>query len=64
MPSTTAPGTLEIDDPAILDEIAVALKPYPTLPGTSGDTIRYSVKLVDRALHESNLVYTDAVVVP
>jgi len=45
-------------------EIAVALKPYPTLPGTSGDTIRYSVKLVDRALHESNLVYTDAVVVP
>lgn len=49
---------------ALEGEIAVALKPYPTLPGTSGDTIRYSVKLVDRALHESNLVYTDAVVVP
>jgi len=45
-------------------EIAVALKPYPTLPGTSGDTIRYSVKLVDRALNESNLVFTEAVVVP
>jgi len=49
---------------ALEGEIAVALKPYPTLPGTSGDTIRYSVKLVDRALHESNLVYTEAVVVP
>lgn len=49
---------------ALEGEIAVALKPYPTLPGTTGDTIRYSVKLVDRALHESNLVYTNAVVVP
>jgi hypothetical protein len=49
---------------ALEGEIAVALKPWPTLPGTSGDTIRYSVKLVDRALHESNLVYTEAVVVP
>jgi hypothetical protein len=49
---------------ALEGEIAVALKPYPTLPGTSGDTIRYSVKLVDRALHESNVVYTEGVVVP
>lgn len=49
---------------ALEGEIAVALKPYPTLPGTSGDTIRYSVKLVDRALNVSNLVYTDQVVVP
>jgi hypothetical protein len=49
---------------ALEGEIAVALKPWPTLPGTTGDTIRYSVKLVDRALHESNVVFTDRIVVP
>jgi hypothetical protein len=49
---------------ALEGELAVALRPWPTLPGTSGDTIRYSVMLVDRALHESNVVFTDAIVVP
>ena len=42
----------------------VLLFPYPTIPGTSGDTIKYSVKLVDRALHESNVAETNLIIVP
>lgn len=45
-------------------EIDVLLFPYPTLPNTSGDTIKYSIKLVDRALHESNVTETDQIIVP
>lgn len=44
-------------------EIAVALKPWPVIPNTPGsppDTVRFSVRLVDRALHESNTVFTPA----
>ncbi|MCB9193042.1 MAG: hypothetical protein H6597_00795 [Flavobacteriales bacterium] len=44
-------------------EIAVTLQPFPTIPNPPYDTIRYSIKLADRALHESNVVYTDRIVV-
>ncbi|MEO8587841.1 MAG: hypothetical protein ABI432_00590 [Flavobacteriales bacterium] len=47
---------------ALEGEIAVAIKPWPILPN---DTIRFSVHMVDRALHESNTVVSDAIkVVP
>lgn len=48
---------------ALEGEIAVKLAPYPTIPGTDSDTIRYRVKLIDRALHISNEVATDAIIV-
>jgi hypothetical protein len=44
-------------------EIAVALAPWPTIPGSEGDTIRLSARLVDRALHVSNTVHSDAIIV-
>ena len=43
-------------------DLSVALKPFPTVIGGAYDTVRYSVKLVDRALHESNVVWSDALV--
>jgi hypothetical protein len=45
-------------------EIAVALQPFPTDPGSPYDTVRYSVKMVDRALNESNTVLSNAVITP
>ncbi|MFT3884108.1 MAG: hypothetical protein QM724_01380 [Flavobacteriales bacterium] len=48
---------------ALEGDIAVALKPYPVLPGTEGDSIRLNVRLADRALHMSNEVETGIVVV-
>jgi hypothetical protein len=45
-------------------EIAVALKPWPLLPGSPHDTIRFSIQLVDRALNLSNLEYSPAIVLP
>jgi hypothetical protein len=48
---------------ALEGEISVKLAPYPIIPGTEGDSIRFRVKLIDRALHISNEVSTDAIVV-
>lgn len=48
---------------ALQGEISVKLAPYPTIPGTEGDTVRYRVKLIDRALHISNEVATEAIIV-
>lgn len=45
-------------------EIDVLLFPYPTLPNTTGDTIKYTIKLVDQALHESNVAETGNIIVP
>lgn len=48
-------------------EIAVALKPWPLLPkppGSPADTIRFSIRMVDRALNESNLEYSEAIILP
>ncbi|MBL7963053.1 MAG: hypothetical protein JNM31_04325 [Flavobacteriales bacterium] len=42
-------------------EIAVALTPWPISPSFVGDTIRFRVKLVDRALHVSNEAISDAI---
>ncbi|MBL0128374.1 MAG: hypothetical protein IPP83_13180 [Flavobacteriales bacterium] len=41
---------------ALEGEIAVALRPWPLIPQPTGtvDTIRLSVRMYDRALHESN----------
>ena len=47
---------------ALEGDIAVELSPL-VLPQTSGDTVRFSVRIADRALHESNTVFTDAIVV-
>jgi hypothetical protein len=44
-------------------EISVALKPWPA-PGNPFDTSRFEIKLVDRALHESNSVSTGMLVDP
>ncbi len=33
------------------------------LPQVPGDTVRFSVRIADRALHESNTVYTNTIVV-
>lgn len=47
---------------ALEGDIAVALVPV-VLPQQPGDTVRFSVKLADRALHMSNTVYSDDIVV-
>ncbi len=46
---------------ALEGEIAVALKPWPIVPGNPFDTVRISARLVDRALHTSNTVVSDPV---
>ncbi|MBV6406044.1 MAG: hypothetical protein GFGODING_02829 [Flavobacteriales bacterium] len=51
-------------DKTLEGELAVALTPWPTVPNTPYDTVRYTVRLVDRALHESNTVNTGPVVLP
>ncbi len=48
---------------ALEGEIAVAVKPWPIIPGSEADTFRIGATLVDRALHVSNAVTTGAVVV-
>jgi len=48
---------------ALEGEIAVALAPWPIIPGNPYDTIRFSTKMVDRALHESNTVLSEPIVV-
>lgn len=45
---------------ALEGEIAVALEPWPIIPGSPFDTIRFSVVLLDRELHYSNTEYTPA----
>jgi hypothetical protein len=46
---------------ALEGEIAVALS-WPIIPDQAIDTVRFTVRLVDRALRESNQVYTDAII--
>lgn len=53
--------TPEGQNKALSGEIAVALKPWPIVPGNSFDTVRFSVRMVDRELNQSNTVITDAV---
>ena len=48
---------------ALEGEIAVAIAPWPIFPGVAHDTIRFSVHMVDRALHESNTVTSAPVLV-
>lgn len=48
---------------ALEGEIAVAVKPWPIIPGSEADTFRIGATLVDRALHVSNAVTTGSVVV-
>ncbi|HEX2616533.1 MAG TPA: hypothetical protein VHL57_03270, partial [Flavobacteriales bacterium] len=48
---------------ALEGDIAVALKPYPVLPGSEGDSIRLNVRIADRALHMSNEVESGTIVV-
>jgi hypothetical protein len=48
---------------ALSGEIAVALKPWPIIPGSEGDTVRFDIRLVDRALNSSNEASTGSVVV-
>ncbi|MEO5584595.1 MAG: hypothetical protein ABIQ75_03985 [Flavobacteriales bacterium] len=47
---------------ALQGDIAVQISPL-VLPQVPGDTVRFSVRIADRALHESNTVFTDAIVV-
>ncbi len=47
-------------------DIAVALKPWPVFPappGSSNDTIRFSVQLVDRAINLSNIEFSPEVII-
>ncbi len=51
---------------ALDGELAVTLSPFPGIrlglpPIDVGDTVRTTVKLVDRALHESNVVTTNTI---
>lgn len=46
---------------ALEGEIAVALS-WPIVPDTGIDTVRFAVRMVDRALRESNRVYTDPII--
>ncbi len=57
VPSITPTG----QNKALNGDIAVALQPFPLPPVVVGDTVRFNVKLVDRALHESNTVTTEAI---
>ncbi|MGV9013162.1 MAG: hypothetical protein ACOH13_11255 [Flavobacteriales bacterium] len=47
---------------ALQGDIAVDIA-QQVLPQIPGDTVRFSVRIADRALHESNTVFSDAVVV-
>ena len=44
-------------------DIAVAIDPLPLSISQLSDTVRFSVKIVDRALHESNVVYSNMIFV-
>jgi len=44
-------------------EIAIALKPFSLFHYDTYDTVRYSVRLLDRALNVSNTVYTGPIIV-
>lgn len=44
-------------------EIAVSIAPWPIFPGVANDTVRFSVRMVDRALNESNTVVSGPVLV-
>lgn len=46
---------------ALEGEIAVAIKPWPIPLGVPYDTVRFHVRMVDRALHESNTVTSVAI---
>ena len=48
---------------ALEGEIAVALTPWPYIdpPNPPWDTVRFTVRMVDRALHESNSVTSNAI---
>ncbi|MEZ4757738.1 MAG: hypothetical protein R2817_12990 [Flavobacteriales bacterium] len=48
---------------ALSGELAVALKPWPIIPGSEGDTVRFDVRLLDRSLNASNEASSGAVVV-
>lgn len=41
---------------ALEGEIAVNIAPWPIFPGSEGDTVRISARMVDREIHESNEV--------
>lgn len=41
---------------ALEGEIAVNIAPWPIFPGSEGDTVRFSARMVDRAIRESNEV--------
>ena len=58
VPSITPTG----QNKALNGDLAVALKPFPFPPVVIGDTVRFNVKLVDRALHESNTITTPSLV--
>ncbi len=57
--------TPEGQNKALDGEIAITLAAsfFPLPPVVTGDTIRFKVKLVDRALHESNVVTTASIIV-
>lgn len=41
---------------ALEGEIAVTIAPWPIFQGSEGDTVRFSARMVDRAINESNEV--------
>ncbi len=45
-------------------DIEVVIKPYYYNRFSNYDTLRYSVMLKDRALHESNIIYTPEIIKP
>jgi hypothetical protein len=49
-------------NPTLDGEIAIALMPFSLYRNAGADTIKYDVRLKDRALHESNVVETGMIV--
>lgn len=49
---------------ALQGDISVEISPLVLPPPASGDTTRFSVRIADRALHESNTVFTPDQVQP
>lgn len=47
---------------ALQGDITVEISPQVLPPPLPGDTTRFSVRIADRALHESNTVYTDDII--
>ena len=47
---------------ALQGDITVEISPLVLPPPAAGDTVRFGVRIADRALHESNTVFSDPII--